>query len=197
MHFPNLHFSCTSVDFGCTLNDTESCKQISMRNCSRLPVLYSWAFWEDATRYSYAEKCPHTLLSVNIYTCVYSTPHTWYAVTDGKWCTAAYCVNTYSMSIEETKCVQLWILPYMYAHPEVTHGHTHTYIYTNLYTHYGDNVASVWWFNIELVQPSFHVYSALHCSLSWPISCCLPVKIHLNYRTLSLLEGKLISLWGN
>lgn len=33
-----------------------------------------------------------------------------------------------------------------------------------------------------------HVYSALHCNLSWPVICCLPIKIPLNYRTLCLIN---------
>lgn len=33
-----------------------------------------------------------------------------------------------------------------------------------------------------------HVYSALCHNLSWPVSCCLPIKIPLNYITLCLIN---------
>ncbi|GAA6221266.1 hydrocephalus-inducing protein homolog [Lates japonicus] len=47
VHFPNLHFSSTTVDFGCVLNCTETHQVITITNCSPLPVSYCWAFWED------------------------------------------------------------------------------------------------------------------------------------------------------
>ncbi|CAJ1057504.1 hydrocephalus-inducing protein homolog isoform X3 [Xyrichtys novacula] len=47
VHFPNLHFSSTTVDFGCVLNCTETQKVILVTNCSPLPVSYQWAFLED------------------------------------------------------------------------------------------------------------------------------------------------------
>lgn len=34
----------------------------------------------------------------------------------------------------------------------------------------------------------FHVYSALCRNLSWPVSCCSPIKIPLNYITLCLIN---------
>ncbi|TMS05303.1 Hydrocephalus-inducing protein-like protein [Larimichthys crocea] len=46
VHFPNLHFSSTTVDFGCVLNYTETRRQIWITNCSPLPVSYCWAFLE-------------------------------------------------------------------------------------------------------------------------------------------------------
>ncbi|XP_040894088.1 hydrocephalus-inducing protein homolog [Toxotes jaculatrix] len=47
VHFPNLHFSSTTVDFGCVLNFTETHRVITITNCSPLPVSYRWAFLED------------------------------------------------------------------------------------------------------------------------------------------------------
>uniref|UniRef100_A0A3Q3KEI6 Hydin adenylate kinase-like domain-containing protein n=1 Tax=Monopterus albus TaxID=43700 RepID=A0A3Q3KEI6_MONAL len=47
VHFPNLHFSSTTVDFGCVLNCTETQRVITITNCSLLPVNYHWAFLED------------------------------------------------------------------------------------------------------------------------------------------------------
>ncbi|KAM8861524.1 hydrocephalus-inducing protein homolog isoform 3-T3 [Synchiropus picturatus] len=44
VHYPNLHVSCTSVDFGCVLNCTENHREVTITNCSPLPVLYRWAF---------------------------------------------------------------------------------------------------------------------------------------------------------
>uniref|UniRef100_A0A3Q3XB93 Hydin adenylate kinase-like domain-containing protein n=1 Tax=Mola mola TaxID=94237 RepID=A0A3Q3XB93_MOLML len=42
VHFPSLHFSSTTVDFGCVLNNTQAHKQIWITNCSPLPVSYRW-----------------------------------------------------------------------------------------------------------------------------------------------------------
>ncbi|KAM7413943.1 hypothetical protein PAMA_018980 [Pampus argenteus] len=47
VHFPNLHFSSTTVDFGCVLNCTETRKELTITNCSLLPVFYRWAFLVD------------------------------------------------------------------------------------------------------------------------------------------------------
>lgn len=47
IHYPNLQFSSTTVDFGCVLNYTESRKEICITNCSPLPVTYRWAFQVD------------------------------------------------------------------------------------------------------------------------------------------------------
>uniref|UniRef100_A0A665UQV0 Hydin adenylate kinase-like domain-containing protein n=1 Tax=Echeneis naucrates TaxID=173247 RepID=A0A665UQV0_ECHNA len=56
VHFPNLQFSSTTVDFGCVLNCTETHRVITITNCSPLPVFYRWAFLED-------QKCTHCSLS--------------------------------------------------------------------------------------------------------------------------------------
>ncbi|XP_053175951.1 hydrocephalus-inducing protein homolog [Scomber japonicus] len=47
VHFPNLHFSSTTVDFGCVLNCTETRRELTITNCSPLPVFYRWAFLVD------------------------------------------------------------------------------------------------------------------------------------------------------
>ncbi|XP_035521672.1 hydrocephalus-inducing protein homolog [Morone saxatilis] len=47
VHFPNLHFSSITVDFGCVLNCTETRRQILITNSSLLPVSYHWVFLED------------------------------------------------------------------------------------------------------------------------------------------------------
>ncbi|XP_076588631.1 hydrocephalus-inducing protein homolog [Chaetodon auriga] len=47
VHFPNLHFSSTTVDFGCVLNYTETRRHIWITNNSPLPVSYCWAFLDD------------------------------------------------------------------------------------------------------------------------------------------------------
>lgn len=51
VHFPNLQFSSTSLDFGCVLNHTENQQQITMTNSSPMPVSYRWAFLLDNKRY--------------------------------------------------------------------------------------------------------------------------------------------------
>uniref|UniRef100_A0A3Q3MLA1 HYDIN axonemal central pair apparatus protein n=1 Tax=Mastacembelus armatus TaxID=205130 RepID=A0A3Q3MLA1_9TELE len=70
VHFPSLHFSSTTVDFGCVLNCTETHKVIMVTNCSPLPVSYHWAFLEEKKhciiRYIYTENVTHIH-----YTCVY------------------------------------------------------------------------------------------------------------------------------
>ncbi|XP_070763174.1 hydrocephalus-inducing protein homolog [Enoplosus armatus] len=47
VHFPNLHFSSTTVDFGCVLKWRETHREILMTNCSPLPVSYRWVFLDD------------------------------------------------------------------------------------------------------------------------------------------------------
>lgn len=47
VHFPNLTFSSTLLDFGYVLNNSESQRQILMSNCSPLPVAYSWTFLKE------------------------------------------------------------------------------------------------------------------------------------------------------
>ncbi|KAM8849594.1 hydrocephalus-inducing protein homolog isoform 2-T2 [Spinachia spinachia] len=47
VHFPNLHFSDTTVDFGCVLNLTGARRAISITNCSPLPVSFHWVFLGD------------------------------------------------------------------------------------------------------------------------------------------------------
>ncbi|XP_024138466.1 hydrocephalus-inducing protein homolog isoform X3 [Oryzias melastigma] len=47
VHFPNLHFSSTMVDFGCVFNGTESHKVLTVTNCSLMPVSYRWAFLDS------------------------------------------------------------------------------------------------------------------------------------------------------
>uniref|UniRef100_A0A3Q2PEK1 HYDIN axonemal central pair apparatus protein n=1 Tax=Fundulus heteroclitus TaxID=8078 RepID=A0A3Q2PEK1_FUNHE len=47
VHFPNLQFSSTTLDFGCVQNCTETKKTITITNCSPLPLSYRWAFLED------------------------------------------------------------------------------------------------------------------------------------------------------
>ncbi|XP_069028847.1 hydrocephalus-inducing protein homolog [Embiotoca jacksoni] len=47
IHYPNLHFPSTTVDFGCVFNCTEARKVITVTNCSPLPVSYRWAFLDD------------------------------------------------------------------------------------------------------------------------------------------------------
>lgn len=56
IHYPNLQFSSTTVDFGCVLNYTETRKEICITNCSPLPVTYRWAFQVDQKhRYIHAD----------------------------------------------------------------------------------------------------------------------------------------------
>ena len=52
VHFPNLLFSSTGLDFGCVLNHTESQRQLTMTNSSPLAVAYRWAFLVDQHRYA-------------------------------------------------------------------------------------------------------------------------------------------------
>ncbi|KAF3689156.1 Hydrocephalus-inducing protein Hy-3 [Channa argus] len=52
VYFPNLHFSSTVVDFGCVLNSTENHREITITNCSPLPVSYHWDFLEDRKHFS-------------------------------------------------------------------------------------------------------------------------------------------------
>ncbi|KAF7656193.1 hypothetical protein LDENG_00045060 [Lucifuga dentata] len=53
VHFPNLHFSSTSMDFGCVLNRTETQRQLTITNCSPLPVSYCWTFLVDQTQHAF------------------------------------------------------------------------------------------------------------------------------------------------
>uniref|UniRef100_A0A8D0AXJ9 HYDIN axonemal central pair apparatus protein n=1 Tax=Sander lucioperca TaxID=283035 RepID=A0A8D0AXJ9_SANLU len=68
VHFPNLHFSSTSVDFGCVLNCSRTRRAISITNCSPLPVSYHWVFLDDqkhcTIRYIYTEKYPHSHIKI-------------------------------------------------------------------------------------------------------------------------------------
>ncbi|XP_076848184.1 hydrocephalus-inducing protein homolog isoform X3 [Brachyhypopomus gauderio] len=57
VHFPNLHFSSKTVDFGCVLNCTEAQRQLTMTNCSPLPVSYRWAFLLDQQHYAIRFPC--------------------------------------------------------------------------------------------------------------------------------------------
>ena len=47
VHFPNLHLSTTGLDFGCVLNQTHSQQELTVTNCSSLPVSYRWRFLEE------------------------------------------------------------------------------------------------------------------------------------------------------
>ncbi|XP_061825847.2 hydrocephalus-inducing protein homolog [Nerophis lumbriciformis] len=47
VHFPNLHFSSTTVDFGSVLNSTENQREVTMTNCSPLAVGYHWSCLVD------------------------------------------------------------------------------------------------------------------------------------------------------
>ncbi|XP_016051807.1 PREDICTED: hydrocephalus-inducing protein homolog [Miniopterus natalensis] len=44
VHYPNLHFETTELDFGCILNDTEVIRYITITNCSPLVVKFRWFF---------------------------------------------------------------------------------------------------------------------------------------------------------
>ncbi|XP_043979545.1 hydrocephalus-inducing protein homolog [Gambusia affinis] len=50
VHFPNLQFSSTTVDFGCLQNCSEIKKRITITNCFQLPVCYNWVFMEHPKR---------------------------------------------------------------------------------------------------------------------------------------------------
>uniref|UniRef100_A0A3B3VSY2 Uncharacterized protein n=1 Tax=Poecilia latipinna TaxID=48699 RepID=A0A3B3VSY2_9TELE len=50
VHFPNVMFSSTIVDFGCLQNCSEIKRRITMTNCFQLPVCYNWAFMEYQKR---------------------------------------------------------------------------------------------------------------------------------------------------
>ncbi|XP_027883649.1 hydrocephalus-inducing protein homolog isoform X2 [Xiphophorus couchianus] len=50
VHFPNLQFSSSIVDFGCLQNCSEIKKMITMTNCFQLPVCYNWVFMEYQKR---------------------------------------------------------------------------------------------------------------------------------------------------
>nr|XP_051703218.1 hydrocephalus-inducing protein homolog isoform X2 [Oryctolagus cuniculus] len=47
VHYPNLCFEATEVDFGCILNDTEVIRYIRITNCSPLVVKFRWFFLVD------------------------------------------------------------------------------------------------------------------------------------------------------
>ncbi|CAI5655386.1 unnamed protein product [Oreochromis niloticus] len=47
VHYPNLDFPSTTVDFDCVLNCTETHKIMTITNCSLLPVSYYWTFLDD------------------------------------------------------------------------------------------------------------------------------------------------------
>ncbi|XP_030621187.1 hydrocephalus-inducing protein homolog [Chanos chanos] len=56
VHFPNLHFSSTTLDFGCVLNLTEAKQQVTITNCSPLCVTYRWAFILDQQDFPVSKK---------------------------------------------------------------------------------------------------------------------------------------------
>lgn len=78
IHFPNLHFSLTTVDFGCVLNDTKSEREISITNNSSLPVSYCWDFLDEQKssdiRFIYTQKYSHVVILVCVH-CLQHTPH--------------------------------------------------------------------------------------------------------------------------
>ncbi|XP_072403680.1 hydrocephalus-inducing protein homolog [Chiloscyllium punctatum] len=61
VHFPNLHFETSVVDFGCIINDTEVVRYVEMTNCSPLPVKYRWSFRAvDPLEWSSSPVCKST-----------------------------------------------------------------------------------------------------------------------------------------
>uniref|UniRef100_A0A2K6GI20 HYDIN axonemal central pair apparatus protein n=1 Tax=Propithecus coquereli TaxID=379532 RepID=A0A2K6GI20_PROCO len=44
VHYPNLSFETTELDFGCILNDTEVIRYVTITNCSPLVVKFRWFF---------------------------------------------------------------------------------------------------------------------------------------------------------
>ncbi|XP_061629909.1 hydrocephalus-inducing protein homolog [Phyllopteryx taeniolatus] len=60
VHYPNLHFSSTTVDFGSVLNSTENHQEVTMTNCSPLPVFYRWACLVDHTQCAIRSSYPST-----------------------------------------------------------------------------------------------------------------------------------------
>ncbi|XP_054633597.1 hydrocephalus-inducing protein homolog [Dunckerocampus dactyliophorus] len=58
VHYPNLHFSTTTVDFGSVLNSTENHREVTMTNCSPLPVSYHWACLVDHTHCAVRSSAP-------------------------------------------------------------------------------------------------------------------------------------------
>uniref|UniRef100_A0A8C6LXQ9 Uncharacterized protein n=1 Tax=Nothobranchius furzeri TaxID=105023 RepID=A0A8C6LXQ9_NOTFU len=53
VHYPNLHFSSTVVDFGCVHKSTEANTEMTITNCSQLPVSYRWAFLDHRQHIKY------------------------------------------------------------------------------------------------------------------------------------------------
>lgn len=47
VHFPNIEFEKSNVDFGCILNDTEVTRYVNITNCSPMDVKYHWSFLID------------------------------------------------------------------------------------------------------------------------------------------------------
>ena len=47
VHFPNIEFEKSLVDFGCILNDTEVTRYVNITNCSPMDVRYHWSFLID------------------------------------------------------------------------------------------------------------------------------------------------------
>ena len=58
VHFPNIEFEKTSVDFGCILNDTEVTRYVNMTNCSPMEVKYHWSFLIDDEAVTVYQKLP-------------------------------------------------------------------------------------------------------------------------------------------
>ncbi|KAG8437289.1 hypothetical protein GDO86_008117 [Hymenochirus boettgeri] len=48
VHFPNLQFPTTEINFGCILNNTESVKELVITNCSPMPVQYHWSYLTES-----------------------------------------------------------------------------------------------------------------------------------------------------
>lgn len=94
VNFPNLHFSTTTVDFGCVLNSTETCKQIWITNCSPLPLTYWWTFLDDqkhnTIRYIYCTSRNVHTSSYNSTFILILTAQCCYTTNVSKWFTVAY-----------------------------------------------------------------------------------------------------------
>eukprot|EP00937_MAST-01D_sp_MAST-1D-sp2_P000047 g47.t1 len=63
INFPNLEFEYTKVDFGCILNDTTKSLVTKVKNCSRVPTSFQWAFIEPDPKQSRGEATQRTARS--------------------------------------------------------------------------------------------------------------------------------------
>lgn len=64
VHFPNLEFETTTVNFGCVLNDTTLTHTVRVTNTSKVPASFRWAFLDDDSHYKKDAVAPNQVFDI-------------------------------------------------------------------------------------------------------------------------------------